>query len=142
LASVHDYKRLENSFVQKIKNTAKRCARGLLYIFKAIGSFLTRRYTVVIVPHSEKKVYNLHVTILSLCCFFLIVSGILGAFIWTGISYSSTRNSVVNLEDRVKHMRSSLDEFREETVMLLKEARRNRAKQQNSHHPRFVQVLR
>jgi hypothetical protein len=63
LASVHEYKRFENSIVQKVKNIATALAAGITGAFRALGRFVTRRYTVVLVPHSEKKVYNLHITV-------------------------------------------------------------------------------
>ncbi|MDR1099911.1 MAG: M23 family peptidase, partial [Treponema sp.] len=78
MASVHEYKRLENSIVQKVKHIAVGAGRGILGIFQALGRFLSRRYTLVFVPHSEKKVYNLHITVLSICCFFLVSAGIIG----------------------------------------------------------------
>jgi len=124
VASIHDYKRLENSIVHKVENTAKTAAKRLLGVFKAIGNFLTRRYTVVFVPHSEKKVYNLHVTVLSMCCFFLVLAGVLVVFFWYGASYNSARNTLVSKNSRLKDVQASLDQLRDETELLLKEARR------------------
>jgi len=124
LASIHDYKRLENSLVQRVKNTAKVIVGVLAGFFKAIGNFLTRRYTVVFVPHSEKKVYNLHINVLSICCFFLVVAGVLGVFFWYGASYSYAQNTLKSKDSRLKDVQASLDQLRDETSVLLKEARR------------------
>ena len=124
MASIHDYKRFENSLVQKVKNSVKTAIKGLLGVFKSIGNFLTRRYTVVLVPHSEKKVYNLHITVLSMCCFLLVVAGILGVFFWYGASYNSTQNTLRNKDSRLRDAQASLDQLRDETALLLKEARR------------------
>jgi murein DD-endopeptidase MepM/ murein hydrolase activator NlpD len=123
MASVHDYKRLEDKLVQKIKNAAVKAVLFIVDIFRAIGRFLTRRYTVVFVPHSEKRVYNLHITVLSICCFLLVVFGILGAFLWYGASYSSTMYAMANRDSRLKGTQASLDQLRDETALLLREAR-------------------
>jgi len=123
MASVHEYKRLENRFVQMVKSDAKGFLGLLSGIFSAFGRFLTRRYTLVFVPHSEKKVYNLHVTVLSICCFLLVLFGILGAFFWYGASYSSTMYSIANKDGRLKDTQASLDQFRDEAALLLREAR-------------------
>ena len=123
MASVHEYKRLENKLVQKVKNAAVAAAGFLVGILKAIGRFLTRRYTVVFVPHSEKKVYNLHVTVLSVCCFVLVAAGILGVFFWYGASYSDTLYTMASKDGRLKDTQASLDQFRDEANLLLKEAR-------------------
>ena len=123
MASVHEYKRLENKLVQRVKNAANSAVNSISETFSTIGRFLTRRYTVVFVPHSEKKVYNLHVTILSICCFLLVVFGILGAFFWYGASYSSTMYAMANKDGRLRDTQASLDQLRDETALLLREAR-------------------
>jgi murein DD-endopeptidase MepM/ murein hydrolase activator NlpD len=123
VAPVHEYKRLENSIVQKFKNAVVFIAGGAAGVFRSLGRFVTRRYTVVFVPHSEKKVYNLHITVLSICCFLLVVTGILGAFFWYGASYSGTRNMLAYKDDRLKDIQASLDQLRDETAQLLREAR-------------------
>jgi murein DD-endopeptidase MepM/ murein hydrolase activator NlpD len=123
MASVHDYKRLENKLIHKVKNAAIAFAGFIGGIFKAIGRFLSRRYTLVFVPHSEKKVYNLHVTVLSICCFLFVVFGILGSFFWYGTSYSSTMYAMASKDVRLKDVQASLDQLRDETALLLREAR-------------------
>jgi len=123
MASVHEYKRLENNLVQKVKNACFFAAESLGNVLKGVGRFLTRRYTVVFVPHSEKKVYNFHITVLSMFCFLLVVAGILGAFFWYGASYNSTRYMMAAKDTRLKDAQASLDQLRDETALLLKEAR-------------------
>jgi len=123
MASVHDYKRLENKLVQKVEGVAGIVARFVINMFKAFGRFLTRRYTLVFVPHSEKKVYNLHVTVLSIICFLLVALGVLGAFFWYGSSYSDTMHRMSNTDDRLRNTQASLDQMRDETALLLREAR-------------------
>ena len=123
MASVHEYKRLENKIVQKVIGAVVVAAGFIAGIFKAIGRFLTRRYTLVFVPHSEKKVYNLHVTVLSICCFLLVVAGILGAFFLYGASYSNNMYTISNKDDRLRNTQASLDQLRDETAMLLRAAR-------------------
>jgi murein DD-endopeptidase MepM/ murein hydrolase activator NlpD len=123
MASVHDYKRLENKLIYKVKNAVVAAMGFIGGIFKAIGRFLSRRYTLVFVPHSEKRVYNLHVTILSICCFLFVVFGILGTFFWYGTSYSSTMYAMASKDVRLKDVQASLDQLRDETALLLREAR-------------------
>jgi murein DD-endopeptidase MepM/ murein hydrolase activator NlpD len=123
MASVHEYKRLENKIVQKAKEAAVIAGSFFSFIFKGFGRFLTRRYTVVFVPHSEKKVYNLHITVLSVFCFLLVVFGILGVFFWYGASYSNNIYAISSKDNRLKDAQASLDQLRDETALLLKEAR-------------------
>jgi murein DD-endopeptidase MepM/ murein hydrolase activator NlpD len=123
MVSVHEYKRLENKFVQRVRNSAKNIIKFIGSCFLALGRFFTKRYTIVFVPHSEKKVYNLHVTILSICCFLLVVFGVIGAFFWYSASYSSTMYAMANKYEGLKDTQASLDQLRDETALLLREAR-------------------
>jgi murein DD-endopeptidase MepM/ murein hydrolase activator NlpD len=123
MASVHEYKRFENRIVQKVKDAAGIAGGVFVNILRAFGRFLTRRYTIVFVPHSEKKVYNLHVTILSFSCFVLVVFGIIGTFFWYGSSHSNAMYSTANRDGRLRDTQASLDQMRDETALLLREAR-------------------
>jgi murein DD-endopeptidase MepM/ murein hydrolase activator NlpD len=123
VASVHEYKRFENSIIQKVKNIGIAIVAAIGRSFKAFFRGLTRRYTVVLVPHSEKKVYNLHVTVFSICCCFLIAAGIMGTFFWYSTSYSSTRGVLTGKDGRLKDIQASLDQLRDEISGLLHEAK-------------------
>jgi murein DD-endopeptidase MepM/ murein hydrolase activator NlpD len=123
VASVHEYKRFENSLVQRVKEAVVTVFRAFSAFFRAVGRALTHRYTVVFVPHSEKKVYNLHITIFSICCFFLVMAGFIAAFVWYGASYSNARGILTNKNSRLQDIQASLDQLRDETAVLLKEAK-------------------
>ncbi|MDR1863489.1 MAG: M23 family metallopeptidase [Treponema sp.] len=122
MASVHEYKRFENNLVLGVKSGALVVVRGVASFFRALGRMVTRRYTVVFVPHSEKKVYNLRITVLSILCFFLVLAGILGVFFWYGFSYSNTRGVLADKDTRLKDTQASLDQLRDEITQLLREA--------------------
>jgi murein DD-endopeptidase MepM/ murein hydrolase activator NlpD len=123
MASAHEYKRFETSIIQKITDVVITMGRGIWGALKAVGSFLTRRYTVVFVPHSEKNVFNFQVTVLSLFVFFLVLSGIVGVFLWYSSSYNETRSLITSKDNRLNDVQASLDQMRDETALLLREAR-------------------
>ena len=123
LASVHEYKRFENSLVLKTKKGFGAFLKAIGAFFKAIGRTLTRRYTVVLVPHSEKNVYNLHVSVLSIFCFFLVLIVVLGTFVWFGASHRSTISSLSDKDSRLKETQASLDQIRDEVSHLFREVR-------------------
>jgi murein DD-endopeptidase MepM/ murein hydrolase activator NlpD len=123
VASVHEYKRFENNLVQMTKNVVIAMGKGVAKFFKSVFKGLTRRYTVVLVPHSEKKVYNLHITVFSFCCFLLLIAGLVGAFFWYGASYNSTQSMLISKDGRLKDAQANLDQLRDEVTGLLHEAR-------------------
>jgi len=123
VASVHNYKRFENNIVLRIGAGIAACARSVGSVFKAIGQFLIRRYTLVFVPHSEKKVYNFHVSILSVACFFLVLTAMIGAFFWYGASYKSAKDALTSSDARLKDTQASIEQIRDEVEYLFKEVR-------------------
>jgi murein DD-endopeptidase MepM/ murein hydrolase activator NlpD len=123
MASAYEYKRLENSIIQRIVNAVAVLGRGGVAALQAAGHLLTRRYTVVFVPHSEKKVYNFQITVLSMFLFLLVTGGIVGAFFWYGASYNSTRIVLAGKDSRLRETQASVDQLRDEMALLLREAR-------------------
>ena len=123
MAAVHEYKRYENNLVQKVKNNTSALGKGIVNFLKTLGRIITQRYTIVLVPHSEKKVYNLHITIFSIICFFLILAGALGGFFWYGATFNTVRSSYTAKDTRLKDTQASLDQIRDEVTQLLREAR-------------------
>ncbi|MDR1950154.1 MAG: M23 family metallopeptidase [Spirochaetaceae bacterium] len=123
MASVHEYKRLENIFVQRVKQFARLIIGAIVLFGKTLIKGITRRYTIVLVPHSEKRVYNLHVSVFSLCCGVFILVGIVAAFFWYGAFYGDTRGALVDRDNRLKDAQASLDQLKDETSQLLRAAR-------------------
>jgi murein DD-endopeptidase MepM/ murein hydrolase activator NlpD len=123
LASVHEYKRLENFIVLKVKKAFLACIKGIASFFKTLAGRLTRQYTIVLVPHSESKVYNFHISVLSFCTFILILGGIVSAFFWYGASYSGTQSALAAKDNRLKNTQASLDQLRDEISQLLRQTK-------------------
>jgi murein DD-endopeptidase MepM/ murein hydrolase activator NlpD len=119
-----EYKRLENNIVQKVKRIVILIGSGIAMFFKAMFGGLTKRYTLVLVPHSEKKVYNFHITVFAFLCFILVLAGGAVALFWYGSL--QTGGSTVTFSDkdsRLKETQASLDQLRSETARLMQEAR-------------------
>jgi murein DD-endopeptidase MepM/ murein hydrolase activator NlpD len=123
VASVHEYKKFENTIVQRVKQFFLLIVGGLGRFFKALFRVATRHYTVVLVPHSEKKVYNLQISVLSICCFCLVMAAVVGVFLWYGVSYNNARGVLAAKDGRLKDIQASLDQLRDETAYLLRAAK-------------------
>jgi murein DD-endopeptidase MepM/ murein hydrolase activator NlpD len=123
VASVHAYKRFENNLVQKVKDTILLMGKGMLRCGTALFQILTRRYTIVLVPHSGQKVHNLHITFMSFFCFIAVLVGLAGVFVWYGTSYTPSRGTFTGKDSRLQDTQASLDQLRDETALLLREAK-------------------
>ena len=123
MEKTHDYKKLEDSLIRRVKNAGKIINRGLFRSLQAAGRFLTRRYTVVFVPYNEKRVYNIRITVLSIFCFFLITIGVFGTFFWISASFSTTQGLLSEQENKIIELQASLDQLRDEAAAVLGAAR-------------------
>jgi murein DD-endopeptidase MepM/ murein hydrolase activator NlpD len=121
---MYNYKRFENSAVQKIKRWVILLIRGVGRFCKFLFRGLTKQYTLVLIPHSEKKVYNLHINILTILCLVVVFVG-LGAGVFY---YGSSRTGLTNItfsdkDSRLQATQASLDQLRKETNNLMLKAK-------------------
>jgi murein DD-endopeptidase MepM/ murein hydrolase activator NlpD len=123
MAQVHYYKRFENNLVQKVKNGAAWLAARIGDFFGAVYRFLSRRYTIVLVPHSEKRVYNFHVTVVAMALAFLVFIGIAGTFFWYSAITGSNRGGISEKDSRLRDTQTNLEQLRNEINQLSRTAR-------------------
>ncbi|MDR3303486.1 MAG: hypothetical protein LBS86_03655 [Treponema sp.] len=124
MATVHEYKKLENSVIQKLGEAAVFLVESLVKLFKLLFAILLRPYTIVLVPHSEKRVYSLQISGL----FFLCFIGGLVCLVWIAfrstLPYETSAGAVTYSykDSRLEDTQASLDELRGETIRLLRAA--------------------
>jgi hypothetical protein len=114
---------LENSAVRSAKAGVARAGRSIAAFFRTLFTVGNRRYTVMLVPHSEKRVYNLHVTLFSMIFVLLALCGIVGSFFWYGAAFADTAGNLADKDGKLKDAQASLDQLRDETARLLKASR-------------------
>jgi murein DD-endopeptidase MepM/ murein hydrolase activator NlpD len=117
------HKRLENNLVQKVKTAVSWAAHRIGGFFKGIGRFLSRNYTIVLVPHSEKRVYNFRISFISLVMGLLVFITAAGAFFWYSALTGSSRSGFTEKDSRLKDTELALAQLREEVNQLSRTAR-------------------
>jgi murein DD-endopeptidase MepM/ murein hydrolase activator NlpD len=123
LAQIHDYKRLENSLLEKIAYFFLGVARTVIVFFRRLLAAVCQRYTIVLVPHSEKKVYNIHVSLFSMVFTVFALAGFLATVVWSFSSYGEYRAEITVKDSLLKDSEASLDQLRDELSDFLREAR-------------------
>ncbi len=81
-----------------------------------------RKLTIMVVPHSQKRVVNIQTTVFSLVFFVLIVVGIFASFFWFSSRSVVTERNLAQLQEDARSTRASLDQLKDETGNLLKAA--------------------
>jgi murein DD-endopeptidase MepM/ murein hydrolase activator NlpD len=123
MSHVHQYKRLENNLVQKVKDGVFWVVRKIGGFFSTIGRFLSRTYTIVLVPHSEKRVYNFRVSFISLVFGVLVFLALSGTFFWYSAITGSAQSVFPEKDSRLRDTEAALDQLREEVNQLSRTAR-------------------
>ena len=123
MAQIHYYKRLENNLVRKVKAGFMWVVTKIGNFFKLIFRLLFRRYTIVLVPHSEKKVYNFHVSVITIVLSFLIIFGIAGAFFWYSAFSGLKRGNFTEWNSELRETQVNLEQLRSEVSQLSRAAR-------------------
>jgi murein DD-endopeptidase MepM/ murein hydrolase activator NlpD len=106
-----------------VKNLVGAIAKGISSFFVRIFKAISCRYTIMLVPHSEKKVYNLHINVFSIICVCLVLVGILGSFVWYTVVYSDARTVIANKDNNLRDTQANLDELRSGAAELFKSAK-------------------
>jgi murein DD-endopeptidase MepM/ murein hydrolase activator NlpD len=123
MARVHYYKRVENSIVKKIKGSFSWIIERIKDFFKALGRLLIRDYTIVLVPHSEKKVYNFHIKFITIFAVIFFFAGIAVLFFLYSAAVGSTRGGFTEQDTRFRETQADLERLREEVNQLSRAAR-------------------
>lgn len=96
--SAERYKKIENKFIENTGRFFKKIGNG---ISRSVGSFFNagrQKFTIMLVPHSEKKVLNFRISVFSLVFIVIVTLGVLGTFFvystkMSGISHQLTEKS-------------------------------------------------
>ncbi|MDR3275678.1 MAG: M23 family metallopeptidase [Treponema sp.] len=123
MAAVHAYKRFENSVIAQVKAFLLTIGKGIAWCVTGFFGALTRQYTIVLVPHSEKKPINFRLSFLSVFFVLLFFTAILGAFVWFGFSYTNTQESLAIKDSRLKDLQANVDNLRDEIGNLIRQYR-------------------
>lgn len=122
MSRTRGYKRVEKNIVRSIGRFFTRC---LISARDRIASFFhggRRKLTIMVVPHSQKKVINFQTTFFSLIFFVFLVVGIFGSFFWFTHSSIESAKNISELQKEARETQASLDRLKDETGNLLKAA--------------------
>ncbi len=116
------YKRVENSIFRAIGRFLRNGALLVSEWVSSVSRGGRRKLTIMVVPHSQKRVVNIQTTVFSLVFFVLIVVGIFASFFWFSSRSVVTERNLAQLQEDARSTRASLDQLKDETGNLLKAA--------------------
>ncbi len=122
MSRTRGYKKVENSIVRSIGRFFRSVAETVASVVSRVFSGGRRKLTIMVVPHSQKRVVNFQTTVFSLVFFVTIVVVIFASFFWFSRRSIVTERNLAELQDDARTARASLDQLKDETGNLLKAA--------------------
>jgi murein DD-endopeptidase MepM/ murein hydrolase activator NlpD len=98
MSPVHNYKRVEALAVHAMGKKIRSMVMGISRFFRNLHHVGKQRFTVMFIPHSEKKIFNFQVSIYSLSFFLLLVVMIVVVIFF--LSTTMTYNEIQTARDR------------------------------------------
>jgi murein DD-endopeptidase MepM/ murein hydrolase activator NlpD len=123
MAQIHYYKRVENGIVRKIKGGFSWIVDRIKAFFRTLGRLLVRDYTIVLIPHSEKRVYNFHVKFITIFIGFFLFIGIAALFFLYSAAAGSARGGFTEQDTRLREVQADMERLRNEVNQLSRAAR-------------------
>jgi len=123
VSPVNQYKRVEKKLSNKIIKRLKAAGNAISLLFKNIVTIGKQRFTVMFIPHSEKKIFNFRISVFSLIFFCILLTGVLIAFFLSSTYFSGLSRLLSTKSERLEKAESSLEVMRDEIAELRKVAR-------------------
>lgn len=123
MATLKRYKDMEKSFAKRVGTSVRRAAAsvasGLSRFFKA-GR---QKITIMLVPHSEKRILNLQISLFGLAAVVAVILGAAGFLTYSSADYRDVVGKLAGKTDALNTTQADLDSIRDSTTRLVKAAR-------------------
>jgi murein DD-endopeptidase MepM/ murein hydrolase activator NlpD len=123
LARTHGYKKIEKEAVSSFGRKISRCVLTGGRFFYGIFGFLDQKITIMIVPHSQHRVINFQTNVFAVSLGIVLIAGVLSSFFYFNKNSLTSATSISRLEKQNRETLASLDEVRDENILLLQAAK-------------------
>jgi murein DD-endopeptidase MepM/ murein hydrolase activator NlpD len=118
MSPANQYKRVENRIVIGITRVLRAVGGTIKTQYRKFIDFGTQRFTVMLIPHSEKKIFNFHISVFSLFFFGILTIGILASFFVLSTRYSGVSNLLTQKDSKLSNTKANLEMVRDEITEL------------------------
>ncbi|MDA3939116.1 MAG: M23 family metallopeptidase [Spirochaetia bacterium] len=123
MSSAHNYKKIENIVLNFFMKNFSRFVAALAGFYSRIMHQGRQRFTVMLIPHSEKKIFNFKISVFSLVFISFILSGIVLVFFVFSTQFSGLSQLLISKTEALKDNSASLEVMRDEVNELRKVSR-------------------
>jgi murein DD-endopeptidase MepM/ murein hydrolase activator NlpD len=110
----------EGTVLTQLFSFFRKGLRSIGRFFASLYKTGRQRFTIMLIPHSEKSIFNFRVSVFSLLFSGFLLGGVIVTFLFFSTRFSGLSEMVQEREGALEISRSSLEEIREEIVELKK----------------------
>jgi len=116
--SVSEYKKLEKRFFAYVNTHLIYLKRWLTHSYKRFLQKGREKLTVMLIPHSEKKIFNFQISLFTISFLILVLSGIIISFFLSTSRYTLMKKEMEDLQSTQEGNLNSMILFKEELSNL------------------------
>ena len=120
MSPAHQYKKLENEIVNSLEKRWRLIWQSALAFFKRVYQKGRQRFTVMFIPHSEKRIFNFQISVFTLVFVISLTILVLVGFIVLATHFTGTNERYVKLLKNLTSSEASLESYKDEIIELRK----------------------
>jgi len=98
------------------QSTSSKKGNGALGRLGRVGR---QKLTIMLIPHSEKRVFNFQISLLALTFISVLLISLVVTFVWLTADFSGTNDLLVSRSRDLAHSEASLEDLRNEVNQLI-----------------------
>ena len=123
MSPANQYKKVENKVFVALGKLFIRVFSTVARFFNSIIAAGKQRFTVMFIPHSEKKIFNFKISVFAMLFFAALLSGVVSFFFFYGTQYTGISSLLNDRSRNLEDTQASMELLRDEIASLKKSSR-------------------
>ena len=116
MSPANNYKKVEKEVVDSVGKKLRLFFAAVVTFFKLVIRKGRQRFTVMFIPHSEKPIFNFHISVFSMIFLICLIVVLVVAFFGLSTHFTTTSKRFTKISDNLKTAEGNLDVLREEII--------------------------
>jgi murein DD-endopeptidase MepM/ murein hydrolase activator NlpD len=117
---VTQYKKAEKEFADRLGGWLRRAWSSVMAFFRLVVQKGRQRFTVMLIPHSEKKIFNFQISFFTLVFVTFTLSVVLVGFVLLATHFTATNEQYTQADKRSQEYAATLSSFKDEIAIIQK----------------------
>lgn len=118
MSPAHQYKKLETEIVSGLQKHLRLLGQAIVAFFRMVYQKGRQRFTVMFIPHSEKRIFNFQISVFTLVFVVFLLAVLLVGFVGLTTHFTSTNERFLKMSRTLIDSETSLESFKDEIVEL------------------------